>query len=618
MGGSTSFSTRDEEDLPPEMQEGPLLPLRVLVITGLVPNEDANAGAGAPETPIRLDPAAPDLLFEKLRPRISIEVPSVLDGGRPTKIEIAPTSLKSFRPDGLVKEVPLVRSLLDGKLVLDRLRAAEITDEQAFAQLERLWQGAPLASEAVGRAVPRMGEKSDEPAARAAGPAPASGGSSGSALDSILDMVDMPASAEPAPAPPPDNRFSKIISDVAMGGRRAGGRGKAGIPLVEEALGMQIGAILQHPEVRRLERAYRAIQFLQERSVRIPGLLIDVLAIPAAGAATALKKAFKKASDAPISFVVADLDVDGTARTLTELEALADLAEENTCPVFVNGTEKLLGVGDLARLDKLDSKENLFTAPHRAPWRATAHKQTLRWTVIATNGILSRAPYDKATSRVREAAIVEIPSDHEGFVWIPPAFGLAAIAIKSFKETGWPARITGAKHGVIENLPVRQIEDDGAEVALPTQAFISTETQRELSRIGILALASAPNSDAAYVHAAPTAYVQPDKKTYDSASTAPEDRPPAISLVDQLFVARLVQFTRALCSKIPSESDPAEVREVFKAAIWALFENAPPGGPELTVDARRGAEGAIVSVNVRPRRFLGVTLDEFGFEMPLG
>ncbi len=619
LSGSMKFDTSDADASPPEQTEGPLLPLRVLVMTSLVPSDDSNAGAGAPEGAIRLDLSDPDFVFTKLRPRLSIEVPSILDGGKPKKIELAPTSLKSFRPDGLAKEVPLVRSLLDGKLVLDRLRAGELSDDQAFGQLDRLWQGARLASDVLGRAPKAGGAEASSSAMPAAPAAPT--GTGNSALDSILDMVDVPGGgAEDAPAPPltSDSRISKIISEVALGGKRAGGRGKQGIPLVEEALGLQIGAILQHPEVRRLERAYRGLAMLVERSQRIPGLLIDVAQLPRDGAADALRACLRRASDAPCSFAIVDLEVDGSSRTLGELEALAAVAEANACPVFVNGTEKLLGVGDLARVDKLDSKLNLFTAPHRAPWRSTANKAALRWTAIAMNGMLGRQAYDKTTSRLREANVTELPGDHEADVWIAPAYGVALLAIQSFKETGWPARITGARHGQIQNLTVRSIEDDGVEVAIPTQAFISTESQRELSRIGILALGSAPNSDAAYLHAAPTAYVQPDKKTYDSATTEPENRPPSISLVDQLFVARLVQFTRALTSKIPHESDPAEVQELLKAAVWALFENAPPSGPEIQVAVVKGEEGPVAQIMVRPRRFLGVSLEEFGFEMPLG
>lgn len=614
------FQVKDDDDGgPAEVSEGPILPLRVLVVTALVPGDDANAGASAPDRPIRLDPADPAGVFTSVRPRIAIEVPSVLDGGRPTRIEIAPTSLKSFRPDGLAQEVKLVRSLLDGKLVLDRLRAGELSEDQAQAQLDRLWGGAPLASEVLGRA-----PRAPAPAAAApAGAAPAAP-QAGSTIDSLLDMVDVPGAgggdAPAAPEPSPGehgDRIGRIIAEVALGGRAKVGRGKTGIPLVEEAIGAQIGAILQHPEVRKLERAYRAVGFLAERTQKIAGLIVEVAGIGAEGASAAFAKAVRGA-DPPYSFAVVDIDVDGTARSLAELEAIADVAERNVCPAFANATEQLLGVGDLARVDKLDSKTNLFTAPHRAPWRSTAHKAALRWVALATNGLLGRLPYDKQSSRIREATVKEIPGDHEAFVWMSPAYALAAVCALSFRDTGWPARITGPRHGVVENLPVREVEDDGVPVAIPTQAFISTESQRELSRIGVLALASAPNSDAAYVHAAPTAYVQPDKKTYDSATTMPEDRPPAISLVDQLFVARLVQFARALCGKIPPESDPTETREVLKAATWALFDKAPPAGPEIDVSVARTAEGLAATFSIRPRRFLGVSLEQFDFEMPIG
>jgi type VI secretion system protein ImpC len=620
LGGSMKFQVNEDDDSPAEVSEGPILPLRVLVVTALTPNADSNAGADAPERPIRLDPTEPAAIFNKVRPRIALEIPNVLVGGQPTKIELAPSGLKSFRPDGLVEEVAMLRSLLDGKLVLDRLRAGELTEDQAQGQLDRLWGSASLASEVLGRA-PRAAAPiatASAPAAPAASPA----SSSGSALDSILDMVDVPgAQAAAAPEAPSygenQSKIASIISQVALGGRAKVGRGKTGIPLVEEALGAQIGAILQHPEVRRLERAYRSLTFLLERMNRIPGVILEVVGIGESGAAASLARVLKGA-DPPYSFAIADVDVDGTARSLAELEAIAEVAEGFTCPVFVNATEQLLGVGDLSRVDKLDSKMNLFTAPHRAPWRSTAHKQSLRWVALVTNGTLARQPYDKQSSRVREATIKEIPGDHEAFVWMAPAYALGVVCLNSFKETGWPARITGARHGTIENLPVREVEDDGAPVAIPTQAFISTDSQRELSRIGILALASAPNSDAAYVHTAPTAYVQPDKKTYDSATTQAEDRPPAISLVDQLFVARLVQFARSLSSKIPPDSDPNEAKQVLEAATWALFDKAPPAGPEISVNVARGGDGLVAQFSVRPRRFLGVSLDELGFEMPIG
>ena len=154
MTGGMKFGVGD--DLPDQPEaKGALLPLRVLVVADLVPSADFNAGASAPEAAIRIDAARFDELFTKLRPRIAVDVPSVLAEGRSVRVDLSPTSLKSFRPDGLCAELPLLRSLLDGRLVLDRLRDGTITQEQARAELDRLWSGSPFVSEILGLIAPR-------------------------------------------------------------------------------------------------------------------------------------------------------------------------------------------------------------------------------------------------------------------------------------------------------------------------------------------------------------------------------------------------------------------------------------------------------------------------------
>jgi type VI secretion system ImpC/EvpB family protein len=323
-----------------------------------------------------------------------------------------------------------------------------------------------------------------------------------------------------------------------------------------------------------------------------------------------------------VSCAIVDTTVDGSAAGFTRLEALANAAEAHNVPVIVNATAKLLGVADLAEVERLDNKGALFTAPQQAPWRATSAKPALRWVTIALNGFLARAPYDKNTSRVREAIIKELPDDAGAWVYLSPAYAVGALILSSFRDTGWPCRVLGAKGGgVVENLPVHHLkgEYEGEEgIAVPTEVFLSTDTQRDLSKSGVLALASAPNSDAVYVASAPTAYVTPPKRTYDSATTEPEVRLDRVSLVDQLFVARLVQFLRALCSKLPSTSDPHEAEQLVQGGLWALFEDAKPGTIELAAKGSPSADGTVVAVMVRPRRFLGVQLEELSLEMPLG
>ena len=136
--------------------------------------------------------------------------------------------------------------------------------------------------------------------------------------------------------------------------------------------------------------------------------------------------------------------------------------------------------------------------------------------------------------------------------------------------------------------------------------------------MGVLALASAPNSDAAQIFAAPTAYVPPPKRTYDSATTEPEAGYDRVALGDQLFVARIVQFLRTLCARLPASSPPSDAGPVIEAALHTLFEGAPPSSVEISVKASASEGGTAAAVTVRPRRFLGVSLEELSLEMPLG
>jgi type VI secretion system ImpC/EvpB family protein len=389
---------------------------------------------------------------------------------------------------------------------------------------------------------------------------------------------------------------------------------------VERALGAQIGAILQHPEVRRLERAWRGLRLLVERAGSHNGLRVDVISARPDEAADALRRSARGARSAgepPIGFAVVDVEVEGSAASLARFVAIAQAAEETAIPCVLNATADLLGVPDLAAVERLDHKAGLFEAAPRAPWRSAVARHAARWVALACNGALARAPYDKGSARVREAVVHELPDDDGGYVWTAPAWLVGTLVAKSFRETGWPARITGAQAGVVENLPVRELGAgyEGAEgMAIPTETFLSTETQRALARMGVLAFGSAPNSDAAVIMAAPTAYVPPAKRSYDSASTEPEERLDPVSLGDQLFVARLAQFLRALCARIPADSDPAEVQPVLEAAVWELFDKSPPAGPELVVRVASG----VAQVTVRPRRFLGVALEEMSLEVPLG
>ncbi len=594
-----------------------LLPLRVVALGSFLPRGEHRGGANAPLHPLRVEGGDVDSLFARLAPRILLEVPSVLLEGRRARVELAVAGIKSLRPDELVVEVPLLRSLLDGRRLLERLREGALSVEVASSELARLWDASPLVARVLGHVeTVRVGAQ----AARAAQPP-----SRDDAIDRILDLVGDGGGDDTAPLEHASARsggsgsggkFDTFLGAVAHSGKSGTSfRPDEAIRLVDEALSTQLTAILQHPEVRRLESAWRGLAFVARRMPK-RGVLFEVLSCEDDAIPSELDRLAQDRSGGapPISFAIVDAAVTSDASSLAWLRALADVAEAHTLPVLTNASPQLFGHKTLDAIDRLDNKTSLFDAPERAPWRAEAHRPATLWLSLALNRVLSRVAYDKRTSRVREAQVGELGSADAGVVWMQPAWAVASLAMKSFERHEWPCGVTGARDGgLVDDLPVREIDLGGETLALPTETFFSTETQAALGRIGLLALASAPNSDAAYLLSAATAYVPPPKRTYDTATSEPVPHIPQASLVDQLFVARLAQYLRALASRIGRDEREDDVRELMKAALWEHFRGAPPPGPELHVTV----QGGEVSVTVRPRRHLGVKLEELTLSVPL-
>ena len=465
---------------------GTMLPLRVVAVTDLLPRAEHHAGANAPDRPIRVDPAEFDALFQALQPKCALEVESVLKDGARVRVDFAPRSMKDFRPDGLVQEIPLLRSLMDGRRVLDQLRQGTTSVEAAGSELARLWNHSPFVARVLGgvELKPAPGRM---PAAPKAAPA-----TSDDDVARILDMVDTgtrtdeaPTPVAPAsPAPPPSapnspgspngsgGRFGAFIAAVAHSGKdEPGARPDEGIRLIDEALSLQLGAIVQDPEFRRLEQAWRGLHLLASRTPK-NGVKLEMVNARPDEEAAALQRAIDAAPgiEPPVSFAVVDLDVDGSAPAFARLREVADVAEANAVPVITNASAGLLGHDDLEAIDRLDNKQGLFDAPERAPWRAEANRPAMLWVALAMNRILARAPYDKRTSRIREAQIGEKPADPaEATVWLSPCWAVATLAMKSFEKFGWPCRVTGAPDGgIIEDLPVRdyQVPGTGETVAI--------------------------------------------------------------------------------------------------------------------------------------------------------
>ena len=584
-------------------------PLRIVVLSGVAADDAYSTGAAPPGEPVAIDKVSFDSVMGALGPTLVIRVQDPFSPeAEPLAVELRWNELKAMRPDGIFAQVSALRALAEARKVVERAKSGGISAEAAREELSRIlprpaWASA-LSAEVVGRASaapPRA------PVASAASPAAPPGPRD--AVDSLFDRVAVkgePSDAEgvAGPAAPPPG-LSAIVAAVARASRgpvRAGSVVGTALERLESAFGRILSDILRHPEVRRLEQAWRGLRLLVERSDARSGVEIDVVPVHKAGVAEALRALSKStgrhAARAPIDLLVVDHEIGASDEDASSFRAWAETAEELHAPLLVNGHSSLLGASRVGELPKTLRRLAELQDPRVLSIRSAAGENACRWATVAMNGPLVRAAYSASSSRLREVAFSEGATDDAANVFAGPALAIAALCAQSFARTGWPGGIVGARDGLLADLPVREIDDGGAPLAIPLEAFVGDDTVRVAARAGVALLGCAPNHDAAILAQAPVFY-----RVGASATTA---------LPDQLFAGRLAHAIEQLAAALPASVEPDAGARVAEAALADLFVGGK--GPEIEARIRAG----VLEVSVRPRRYAGTSLDEITLSAALG
>lgn len=609
-GFSVGFGKQGDGNPPEEVaSKGPL---RIVVFSELAARADFATGPLPAADPLAVDKLAFDRLVATITPALAIELPDpFVPAAPPLRIDLYFRELKELRPDAIVAQVPALRALVDARKIVQAVKERRTSATDARAQLARVLPRPTWADALVSEVTERPAPAPTLAAART-GPPPAPSG-----LDALLDQVDFVAPAAPADAEPDADakpRLHDILAAVTGGGRAS--RPPSAVvgtapEKVEAAFARVLGGVLRHPEVRRLERAWRGLRFLVDQCDFRAGVEVDVVPVGPEALESAMVRLAERSAEAgraPVDLFVVDAEVEATAKELERLVKWSELAEGFRAPLVVNGHPSLLGESSLGALARTMRRISSQDDPRAAAMRAVAARESSRWLAIAFNGVLARAAYTQLTSRLRD-----IPFTEEGVaeanVFVGPAFVVAALAAKSYVRLGWASQITGGRDGVLGNLPVHEVKEDSTHYAIPVETFVAQDALAEVTRSGFIMLTCPANSDAVVLSRAPVVYRGP-------TVGAREGAPAESTLSDQLFVGRLAGAVEQLAAAIPEGSDPQAIVEVVRVTLAELFATAPPSGPdtEVRIDPQRRQ----LQVTVRPRRFAGVSVEEVTLGAPLG
>jgi type VI secretion system protein ImpC len=513
------------------------MPLRLLLVADLAPQLRPTR---TEERVRRVDANSFAELMGDWQPALRLDVENRLSA-QPQSLEIGLrfTSLKDFAPAAIARQVPALARLLAIRTEVHGVRTKG-TDRETFR--DRLGEAGVDAASADGL----YGQLTVEPPK----PKPAPKPQEDDAIDRLMGMVDAGDGASDEPPRTAGDALAEAVSDGAP--RIATSAADEILEDFDRKLGGQLRAILEHPDLRRLEAAWRGLRLLVDRLPFREGVQLDVLPARRDSLSETIyhqvlipEHEADGAGD-PLAAVILGFAFDNGQ---ADVELLGDIAETGASlqvPFIASASPTFFGFESAESIEALPFVPQHVQGPEYIHWNKLREREDARHVVLAFPPFLLRAPYG------REHPSKEVPVDEEGFLWGGGALAVALGIGDSFAETGWPTHPAGRRVG---DLPIRATERGQTPLAV----LLPEAKAAELADVGFVPLTGAADRDWVQVARTPT-LARP--QTFDDATKTAHAAAHA-TLPCGLFTARAAH--RIL--KLPAELDAEAPLEAKREAI---------------------------------------------------
>ena len=523
-------------------------------------------------------------------PQLEVSVPDRLGGGSDGRRQIAWTvdALDALEPSGIVARVPALAAIAQAQAALNEARSGSLTLD---ALRERLRATGLDAADGLADSV-RVRPPSASPTA------PDDDGS----LDALLGMVALDGE------PTPQSSALDALIDAAQEPSGDVDREAAArvADRLAERLRAQLGEIVEHPDVRRAEAAWRGLKMLIGRLAFRKGAALTVLAAPKAPLAEAvhyqvlLPEYDHGLERAPLAAVIIDHDVEPSSADLNTLGDLAASGASLQVPMVLSVSPAFFGLATPTDFSRLPPATAHLQKPEYAAFRSLRTRPEANQLVLAVPPFVLRHAYgpdhpDKAHG-----------VDGGERLWGGSALLVGAAMAEAHKERGWPTASAGQAVG---DLAVRNTRMG----AMPLAASFSDSILDDLARAGMLGFSGPLRSDRA-VMGPPATTANPEDASADARARATL---PA-SVASALATHRALTIGPELAG-MDTEAAIAEIDRRFRAFL--RNDSGPVDAEAVTVqhlEEHEAETSNTYGVRLRPPRHVlphsvGVV---FGVDVP--
>jgi type VI secretion system protein ImpC len=425
-------------------------------------------------------------LLTRAKPTLALALKDPFSSGPDWEFQLTISNMKTFEPAGLLAQVPGAGWRLGVREKIVARRQGKISP----AEFDKAIDAAVGADASLAWL-----KQPDIVAPPAAGPAAPTAAPAGT---SILDTVEEP------------DESARISADVEKLARAAGDI-EARIPAAESArlnkmltrldheLGQIADTLLKHPEVRRLETAWRGLKLMIDRiEFRDTGVRLSVLnAARAEAVSRFIEHVVRPAYDGEIptpGLVIFDYVCTNTPADMELLDELAQHAASLPVPVVFPVDAEFFNIKGWRLLKNLPNLSGLIDNWQFAKWRSLRDQPYAKSLVPVVGRFILRAPYT-AKPGAPQYAHNETVAKITDLLWAHGHLGMGICAARAYARHGWPTRMFGAQAGKLEDLPVVDNPNDPQNPWGPGDLFLPDRRIDELPEIGMNLLQAVKNND---------------------------------------------------------------------------------------------------------------------------
>jgi type VI secretion system protein ImpC len=283
---------------------------------------------------------------------------------------------------------------------------------------------------------------------------------------------------------------------------------------VDRRISAQVNEILHHPELQKLESAWRGLKFLIDRADFRENIKVELLSITKDELLTDFEDAPELVKSGlyriaysneygvfggkPYGLMVGNWDVGPGPQDTLLMQKLAAIAAMSHAPFLTNASPEFFGEKSFLPLPQLKDLQSLFEGPQYARWQSFRESEDARYVGLCMPRFLLRLPYGEKTIPIKSFNFNEdVIGAHDKYLWGYASIAMASRICDSFAKYRWCPNIIGPQAGgSVESLPLHQYEAMGEiQTKIPTEVMLTERREYELSEQGFIGLTFRKDAD---------------------------------------------------------------------------------------------------------------------------